>query len=98
MNVQIGRVEPQEFALCMNVSINFGRRKSIVRKTLPQAGSDGDRNVMLVVNRDSSQVFSIAEAFYQLLQSPPRSLLQYRYNALLQALRQDLGAPLQVLL
>jgi hypothetical protein len=53
---------------------------------------------MRIENRDSSQVFSIAEAFYELLQSAPRAFLQHRFNALLQAIRDDLGAPLQILL
>ena len=98
MNVQIDGIEPQKFPCVPAICLDFGRRKGTVRKTLPQTRGDGDGSLLLIVDCDSSQVFPIAEAFHQLLQSPPRTFLQSGFDALLQAVGKDLGAPLQVLL
>src|SRR5215471_12568372 len=95
IDVQIFRVEPEK--RIGRVKIDLRRGKSVRRKMAGQAGSDGHRRLMLIVNRDPSQMLAVPKSLHQMLQVAIGALLQYRLNAFLKAFSEYFGAPLQVL-
>src|SRR5579859_3665347 len=96
LNLYVVRADPRELALALIRDRTMIGCKGRAGKTQSQTGGDRQRSVVLVVDSDAGQVLPISKPLYDALKGFGRSLFQQRFNAFLEAFRQDLGPLLQV--